>query len=73
MSKTLMIPRNVETLGKEAFQGFKRYDGDGPTVVFETESRLKTIGIRAFAESTLIDFTLPENLETIENQAFFNV
>ena len=73
MSKTLTIPRNVETLGEEAFQYLRRYDGDGPTVVFETGSRLKTIGVRAFAESTLIDLTLPENLETIENQAFFNV
>ena len=72
MSKTLTIPRNLETLGKEAFQYLKRYDGDGPTVVFETESSLKTIGVRAFAESTLIDFTLPENLETIENEAFVN-
>lgn len=73
MSKTLTIPRNVETLKEEAFQYLRRYDGDGPTVVFETKSRLKTIGVRAFAESTLIDLTLPENLETIENQAFFNV
>ena len=72
MSKTLTIPRNVETLGTEAFQHLKRYEGDGPTVVFETESRLKTIAVRAFAESILIDFTLPENLETIENQAFLN-
>ena len=73
MSKTLTIPRNVETLGKEAFQGIRRYYVDGPTLVFEAESRLNTIGVRAFAESTLIDLTLPENLETIENQAFFNV
>ena len=73
MSKTLTIPRSVETLGEEAFQGIRRYNADGPTVVFETESRLKTIGVRAFAESTLIDLTLPENLETIENKAFFNV
>ena len=73
MSKTLTIPRNVETLRKEAFSHLKRYDSDGPTVVFETKSSLKTIGVRAFAESTLIDFTLPENLEIIENQAFFNV
>ena len=73
MSKTLTIPRNVETLGKEAFRDLRRYDGDGPTVVFETGSRLKTIGVSAFAESTLIDFTLPENLETIENRAFFDV
>ena len=73
MSKTLMIPRNVETLGKEAFQNLRKYDGDGPTVAFETGSRLKTIGVKAFAGSTLIDLTLPENLETIENQAFFNV
>ena len=73
MSKTLTIPRNVETLGEEAFQGLRRYDGDGPTVVFETGSRLKTIGVSAFAGSTLIDFTLPENLETIEHRAFFDV
>ena len=73
MSKTLMIPRSVETPGKEAFRNLIRDYGDGPTVVFETGSKLKTIGVRAFAESTLVDFTLPENLETIENRAFFNV
>ena len=73
MSKTLTIPRNVETLGEEAFQNLRRYYVDGPTVVFETGSRLKTIGVSAFAGSTLIDLTLPENLETIENKAFFNV
>ena len=73
MSKTLTIPRNVETLGEEAFQNLRRSNTDGPTVVFETGSRLKTIGVRAFAGSTLIDLTLPENLETIEDQAFFNV
>ena len=42
-----------------------------PAVVFETGSRLRSIGDSAFLNSRLKDFTLPENLETIEYLAFF--
>lgn len=39
---------------------------------FESGSRLKTIGQRAFHAAGLRDFTLPENLETIGELSFIN-
>ena len=71
MSGTLTIPRNVETLAKGAFQDIGSATAV-PTVVFEPGSRLTTIGDSGFYQSRLKDFTLPENLETIEIGAFFN-
>ena len=70
MSGTLTIPRNVETLAEEAF-GNMAYDSPAPpAVVFETGSRLRSIGDFAFFSAHLKDFTLPENLETIGSLAF---
>ena len=72
VSGTLTIPRNVATLAKEAF----RNTGSAtavPTVVFEPGSKLTTIGDSGFMQSSLNNFTFPENLETIEAFAFFNV
>ena len=71
ISKTLTIPRNVETLAKDAFQNIRFSTAVAvPTVIFEARSKLTTIGDNAFAQSRLKDFTLPENLETIELSAF---
>ena len=68
MSETLNIPRNVETIGDEAFNG----NGfSGYTVAFETGSKLKSIGSDGFRLNDLRDFRLPENLETIDSEAFF--
>ena len=69
LSGTLTIPRNVETIAKEALRNSG--STNSVTVVFETGSRLTTIGERGFMQSFLKDFTLPENLETIETLAFF--
>ena len=71
MSAILTIPRNVETIAKEAFRDLG-YPTAGPTVVFETGSRLTTIGDSGFYQSRLKDFTFPANLETIEFGAFVN-
>ena len=72
MSGTLAIPRNVETIAKEGVQrlGFSNTTAP-PTVVFETGSKLTTIGDRGFMQSRLKDFTLPENLETIDATTFY--
>ena len=73
MSGTLTIPRNVETLGEEAFRNFGYSNGAAPpVVVFEPGSKLTTVGNSGFMDSRLKNFTLPENLETIEAFAFFN-
>ena len=72
MPGTLTIPRNVETLAKEAFRNLGSAAAV-PTVVFEPGSKLTTIGDSGFYQSLLNNFTLPENLETIEALAFFGV
>ena len=69
VSGTLTIPRNVETLARRAFQNIG--STNSVSVVFEPGSRLTTIGNAGFQQSFLKDFTLPENLETIETLAFF--
>ena len=71
MSGILTIPRNVETLAKEALRALGSTTAI-PTVVFETGSKLTTIGDSGFMQSSLRNFTLPENLETIEAFAFFS-
>ena len=71
MSGTLTIPRNVETLAERAFRAMA-HDKRTVAVVFETGSNLRSIGRLAFSQSRLKDFTLPENLETIESFAFLN-
>ena len=70
VSGTLTIPRNVETLAKHAFRNIG--STNSVSVVFESGSRLTTIGNQGFTQSSLNNFTFPENLETIENQAFLN-
>ena len=69
MSETLNIPRNVETIGIEAFNSTG--DTSGYTVSFETGSKLTSIGENGFRLNYLKDFRLPENLETIDASAFF--
>ena len=73
MSGTLTVPRNVKTLGEEAFRNFGYSNGAAPpVVVFEPGSKLTTVGNGGFMESRLKNFTLPENLETIEAFTFFS-
>ena len=70
ISETLNIPRNVETIGSQAFNGNA---GSSPyAVAFETGSKLKSIGDGGFRLNKLKDFRLPENLETIALSAFYD-
>ena len=69
MSETLNIPRNVETIGIEAFNS--NGGTSGYTVSFETGSKLTSIGENGFRLNYLKDFRLPEHLETIGASAFF--
>ena len=71
LSGILTIPRNVETLAKEALRALGSTTAI-PTVVFETGSKLTTIGDSGFMQSSLNNFMLPENLDTIESFAFFS-
>ena len=68
ISGTLMIPRNVATIGSGAFRG--NATSSVYTVSFAAGSKLKSIGSNAFQLNNLRDFRLPENLETIDATAF---
>ena len=68
MSETLMIPRNVETIGSGAFRG--NATSNVYIVSFAAGSKLKSIGSNAFQLNNLKDFMLPANLETIDTTAF---
>ena len=78
---TLTIPRNVETIGRQAFQevGLGNVpssstiaSSQAPAIVFESGSKLRTIGQSAFeySGSKVPLLTLPDGLETIEVDAF---
>ena len=76
VSGNFTIPGNVETIGDDAFTFLgSSYGGTAapsrPAITFESGSRLKTVGRRAFAiarsSSALV---LPNGLETIGAEAF---
>ena len=74
MQGTLTVPRNVETIGNEAFSELGRNTGLNKSVVivkFESGSRLKTLGDSAFQAGFLRNFALPDNIETIGRRAFY--
>ena len=71
ISGTLMIPRNVATIGSGAFGG--NAISSVYTVSFAAGSKLKSIGSNAFQLNNLKDFRLPENLATIDATAFTGV
>ena len=70
ISGALTIPRNIETLALGAFDSLGSSSTSPPTVVFETGSKLTSIGSNGFSGSRLKDFTFPANLETIGSSAF---
>ena len=65
------IVKNDHQGAKPPIRGMALNSPAPPAVVFETGSRLRSIGDSAFLNSRLKDFTLPENLETIESLTFF--
>ena len=78
---TLTIPRNVETIGQQAFQnaGLNNVpsssaiaSSQAPAIAFEFGSKLRTIGQSAFeySGSKVPLLTLPDGLETIGIDAF---
>ena len=73
LSKTLRVPRNVETLMTGALNAIGAGTSIRYTLSFETGSKLKSIGADAVRSSRLKDFRLPENLETIGSSAFYDV
>ena len=78
---TLTIPRNVETIGRQAFQNVGLNNvpsssaiasSQAPAIAFESGSKLRTIGQSAFeySGSKVPLLTLPDGLATIEVDAF---
>ena len=72
ISRTLRVPRNVETLITGALNAIGASTSVSPTLSFEAGAKLKSIGNDAVRSSRLKDFRLPENLETIGSNAFRN-
>ena len=72
ISRTLRVPRNVETLITGALNAIGASTSVNPTLSFEAGAKLKSIGNDAVRSSRLKDFRLPENLETIGSNAFRN-
>ena len=81
LTGTLTIPRNVETISRQAFQqvGLNNVRSSrtiassrAPAIAFESGSKLRTIGRSAFGYSCskVPLLTLPDGLETIEVDAF---
>ena len=69
----LTIPRNVDTIGRQAFQNVGLgHTSRAPAITFESGSRLRTIGQSAFERSSskVPLLTLPDGLETIGIDAF---
>ncbi len=64
-----LIPASVEEISSGAFNGCAELK----TVEFEAGSRLRWIGMSAFAECTALEtIHLPQNLEVVESVAFGN-
>lgn len=64
--QSVTIPASVETISESAF-----YDCRGLTTLqIASNSSLKTIEPRAFAQSSITAFTSPASLRVIEDQAF---
>ena len=65
----MVVPASVRELEDEAFCGPRHIY----TFVFERGSKLKRIGVRCFAESTLFEITIPRGVTEIGNCAFYKV
>ena len=66
LTGVVTIPKKVTSIGKEAFC-WATMTG----LIFEDDSALETIGIRAFANCNMEgNLTIPSNVETIGNYAF---
>ena len=69
---SINIPQSVKTIGSGAFQGCR----DLTVVSFDTDvdgnSSLTSIGFGAFSNCALTSITIPNSVETIDNEAFSN-
>lgn len=66
LSKVSEIPASVTSIGKDAFSGCTSLE----TVTFEKNSKIKKIGNNAFQSTGLKTITLPDHLETLQNEVF---
>lgn len=64
--KDITLPASLTTIGSMAFSGVETLE----TVSFAPNSKLTTIGTRAFNTSGLSTITLPNSLQTIGENAF---
>lgn len=66
--QNIEIPANVTSIGSKAF--YSSVSGAGTTVVFESGSKLETIGDAAFKDLDMTEIILPDGLKTIGANAF---
>ena len=67
---TLTIPAKVQSIGEKAFGYLGNLRTQAVSLVFEKNSNLTAIKAHAFLSASLTSFALPEQLETIEREAF---
>ena len=68
--QNIEIPAKVISIGDEAF--YSGVSGAGTTVVFESGSKLETIGDAAFKDLDMTEIILPDGLKTIGANAFYS-
>ena len=67
--KTIIIPSSVTEIANDAFS----YNNTLENVIFQENSKLESIGIRAFCGCTkLKNINLPDSLKKLEQLAFYN-
>ena len=71
---TLHLTASVETIGESAFEGYSSYYSGSfgiSIVTMDADSRLKTIGASAFAQSQITSFRIPATVGSIGARAFY--
>lgn len=66
--ESITLPANVNTIGDGAFAGCKLLK----KISFETNSQLRSIGLRAFINCDLSSIKLPSTLTVIDTHAFYS-
>ncbi len=69
---TVNIPANVTEIAPESFAAHSYDQGGITNIVLAKDSKLKTIGYKAFNRSGITEFIMPETVTTIGKYAFQN-